>query len=195
VWGHDGEPARRVCSHVAAALLAVSAGGSAPADGARVDATGTRRRLRALCAAGWSGPALAERLGMEPSGLYLTLTSRALVRAATARAVRALYDELWDEPPPQGTRSERISAAKARGHAARMGWPPPMAWDDDAIDDPAASPADGWQRPARLRPAEVAAEARDLMRWQGLTPALAAGRLGVSPRALGVILRRHPEAA
>ena len=48
-----------------------------------------------------------------------------------AGRISAVYDELWATPGP-----DKGVASKARtlGHA------PPLAWDDDTIDDPAARP-------------------------------------------------------
>lgn len=36
---------------------------------------------------------------------------------------------------------------RARRHATAQGWPPPLAWDDDDIDNPDASPAN-WKEAA-----------------------------------------------
>lgn len=100
----------------------------------RVDSIGTVRRLRALVAIGWSQSKLARRLGMHPANFGAMLRARQ-VHQRTAQAVKALYEELWDQPPPTGTGYERAAAARAKAYAAEHGWPPPMAWDDDRIDD------------------------------------------------------------
>jgi hypothetical protein len=70
-------------------------------------------------------------------------------------------------------------------YAEAHGWPPPLAWDDDIIDDPAASPAPGWQRhDGRLRrSADIAEDAAELQR-QGHTREQIAARLGVTRAAL-----------
>lgn len=106
---------------------------------ALVDATGTRRRLQALAALGWPVREVAARVGMSRINLWQDM-QRARVLAGTARSVRDVYNELWDESPPRGTRAERISVAKTLAHARARGWPSPLAWDDDTIDDPAAKP-------------------------------------------------------
>jgi len=177
-------PARRVRPRTAAAILAIAPAADGLAPSAPVDATGTRRRLQALVATGWTQAQLAAQLGMLP-GNFGAMMRRAQVTAGTARAVRQLYDRLWDQPPdPQEWRA-KISASRARNHAAVSGWPPPLAWDDEAIDDPAAVPADGWQRTGRpLTPAELAADAADLITSQGYTRQHAAERLGVTKAAL-----------
>ncbi len=121
-------------------------------DGASVDATGTRRRLHALHAIGWSRRELARRLGVQHNSLrHMELTGR--TSAGLARSVQALYDELWDATPPTGTSRERVAVEAARAWARREGWVPPMAWDDDEIDNPAATPA-AVTGPHRISPTE-----------------------------------------
>jgi hypothetical protein len=115
------------------------------AEGVIVDATGTRRRLQALIACGWSQPQLGARLGMQGTNLGRLMAGPG-VRAGTARAVAVLYDELWNTPPPERTHVERQAAARARNRADRNGWPRPGAWDDDKIDDPGALVPAGWKR-------------------------------------------------
>lgn len=142
-------PARRIRPATARKLLAVRAN---PADGARVDATGTRRRLQALVACGWTKTHLAAELGQTPSNFNVTLHAHQ-VYASTMRAVRALYDRLWDQPPPETTRWERQAASRARNYARTRGWPRPMAWDDELIDDPQHQPHCGIERRRRTRAA------------------------------------------
>ncbi|MEI4273910.1 hypothetical protein TEK04_19490 [Klenkia sp. LSe6-5] len=133
--GKQEPPPRRIKGDVARALLAVPI--PAPDQllgGAKVDGTGTRRRLQALVAIGYPLSRLAGRLGMEP-GNFSRVIAADVVVASTHRAVAALYDELWDQPQHAG-----CGATRARRRAEHEGWPPPAAWDDDTIDDPAAGP-------------------------------------------------------
>ena len=188
-------PSRRIRTGTAQRLLAVRFSEANLAAGTAVEAAGTRRRLQALIATGYSGRSLAARLVMEPAHLYRILSGRPAVMAATACRVRELYDRLWGQPPPQGTRGERISAAKARAHAARRGWPPPLAWDDDTIDDPGSSPGP-WRRSGRRRSRDLAADARELAAC-GYTRTQVAQRLGISRDALDKAISRaaHRERA
>lgn len=182
-------PSRRVRHSTETAILAVPVRPPVPLPGrVLTGATGTQRRLQALIAAGWPPAYLADALGADRNNFYRLLT-RDQVRAATARAVRELYDDLWDTPPPAGPYKSAASA-RARDTAASRGWPPPAAWDDDTIDNPAARPAPGWQR-SRLTSADLADEARDLL-GQGLTRDLAAQRLGRTRYAVDKALARHP---
>jgi transcriptional regulator with XRE-family HTH domain len=181
-------PGRRIRPAAAERLLAIHPVPQNLAATAAVDATGTRRRLQALTAGGWSGRTLAARLPMEPAHLNRILRGRPTVAAATAGRVRQLYNQLWDQPPPEHGRGQRISAAKARSHATRQHWPPPLAWDDDTIDDPAAQPHP-WRAARRRSSAALAADAAELA-TDGYTRAQAAARLGVSRNTLDQAIRR-----
>jgi hypothetical protein len=154
---------------------------TAAAAGAPVlaDATGTRRRLQALVAIGWHRAELARRLHLGPSQ-FKALLRRRRVAAGTAAAVEALYDRIWDQWPG-GACAER-----ARRYAAALGWPVPMAWDEEDLDDPAAGPAAGWRRPARATwcAGDLAEDAGFIIATQGCGRALAAERLGVTKDAL-----------
>lgn len=181
-------PSRRIRTATAKRLLAVRFSEAYLAPGTAIEAAGTRRRLQALMATGWSGRSLAKQLAMEPGHLHRILGGRPAVTAATARRVRELYDRMWDQPPPEATRGERISAVKTRAHAARRGWPPPLAWDDDTIDDPDARPQP-WQRPTRRRSDDLVADAAELG-GLGYTRAQMAQRLGISRDALDKAISR-----
>lgn len=101
------------------------------------DATGTRRRLQALAACGWSLRTQAAYLGMTRQGLTNISSGRnKYVKTTTAAAVRALYDRLWDVPPSTRTHSQSLSVSVTLAVARRHGWLPPAAWDDDLIDLP-----------------------------------------------------------
>ena len=125
-------------------LLAVTPGALRQA-GARRDATGARRRLRALTAMGHPAVSLARRLDVPPSTVQAVIGGRAVtVTAAMHVAVCELYEQIWDLRPFERTPAERRAAAAARTRAARHGWPPPMGLDDDRIDDPGYQPRTRW---------------------------------------------------
>jgi len=184
-------PSRRIRPQTAAAILAVRPSAQAAAPGALVDSAGTHRRVQALVTNGWSQARLAGQLAVTGSN-FGTMMRRGQVTAATARAVRELYDRLWDKPPPENSQRERIAATRARNYAAQRGWVPPLGWDDDIIDDPAGKPAEGWKRPARSRrrSADLAEDAGQLLARDGYTREHAAARLGVAPSTLDAALRR-----
>lgn len=144
--------------------------------GRPIDATGTRRRLQALVASGRSLRTLADRLRMRHASVALIASGeRREVYPATARAVADLYDQLWDRPPPQSTKAERISVAKARAFASRRQWAVAAAWDDDTIDHPDARPDLG----AKTRRSDALAEDSDWLLTQGFTLEQIAERFGV----------------
>lgn len=111
------------------------------ADHAHIASIGATRRIRALMALGWSQTKLAERLGVTPSNFtHLPAGSRPYILAATARAVIQLYDELSMTRPPEATHRDRIAASRSRGYAKARRWVPPLAWDDEDLDNPTAHP-------------------------------------------------------
>lgn len=109
-----------------------------------LDNTGALRRLQALVALGWSQAELGRRLGYADckgvSGINELMRSRQKIRRGTFARIVALYDELSMRLPPETTQYEKAVAVRARNKAARRGWAPPLAWDEETIDDPAARP-------------------------------------------------------
>ena len=98
-------------------------------------AVGTRRRLQALSAAGWSTRQLAARLGVTASAIaQLRSTGRQRVLARTAADVAVLYDDCWWRTPPGRYQ------ARAEGYAEAQGWVPPWRWHGVELDDPDATP-------------------------------------------------------
>lgn len=108
------------------------------ADGQRIDATGTRRRLQALAAFGWSLNHVSRVTGYTRSAISRLADNPSFVLASTARTIAALYDELSMTPGP---------SVRAARDAVRRGFVPPLAWDDDNIDDPTAQPHGDIERP------------------------------------------------
>jgi hypothetical protein len=119
-----------VCGRTAASLLAVTARTAPPRVGL-ISSTGTCRRVRALAALGWSFPQQAKRLGVSPQRVreLSLLGDNSWVTPETADGVSDLFEQLSATPG---------DSTKARRHAARNGWLPPLAWDD--LDDPRESP-------------------------------------------------------
>lgn len=123
-------------------ILAVPVDGRAVAPRRLVRAVGTRRRVQALVACGWSRQQLAVRLGATPTTIG-TLARADVCSVHMAVAVRDLYEVLWDKQPTAATGPQRQSVSRARAEAGRRGWAPPLAWDDGTIDDPSAVPDTG----------------------------------------------------
>lgn len=143
-----------------------------------VPAIGARRRIRALYAIGHTADTIAADLGVKPFAIrnIVNHPGRWIARTAHDDIVTA-YERLWDVPGPSGHN---------RARAARWGWLPPMAWDDDTIDDPAATPDTGDAGPNRSgRPAEHVAEDVEflLQRDPTATADQIAHRLGYADRS------------
>ncbi|MEN1976879.1 hypothetical protein [Cellulomonas olei] len=182
-------PSARVHRATADRILAVT-----PADvaaSAEVDAIGTRRRLQALTALGWSVSRIATDFGLDRQALDAALRGRPKVLARTADAVRAAFDAIGDRRAPDATHREKIAAARARARAEAAGWAPPAAWDPEQLDDATATPPapQAWVLPAKKR------ATLDLDEWAHLVaagedPRRAAARCGVSWDAVEVAIAR-----
>lgn len=147
-----------------------------------VDGTGTRRRLQALAARGWTALRLAEHHTATRQKIRQVLlsTDNEAVTAEFARSVIRLYDDLWDRLPPCPD-----GAALARSEAAAHGWPPPMAWDDEDLDDPRAQPSMCEPSKGHLHLEDL----EDCVSWGFDLPG-AADRLHVSIDAVTACARR-----
>ena len=129
---------KRITPRVEAKILAVEVD---LADGARVDSTGAVRRIQALVALGWSQSKICIRLGVSRSNFTpIAQGARPTMLVAHDKAIRALYAEWSMRLPPQTQWRDKIAANRARNYAKAAGWLPPLAWDDDLIDDPNATP-------------------------------------------------------
>lgn len=145
-------PPRARCERrVAEAVLAIQPSVDTLADGASIDSTGTRRRVQALVAIGWSQSRIAGMAGWQ-SGNFWRLMNQDRCTVATARVVRNIYDQCWNAPQTGADRHSKTAATRARRFAAERGWLPPLAWDDDLIDDPGHTPVLG--RDGRMSPEE-----------------------------------------
>ncbi|MEX3644494.1 hypothetical protein [Mycolicibacterium porcinum] len=173
-------PARTVAGHNADRLLAVPLPGPSvhriTDPGQLVPADGTVRRLRSLVAIGYRQADLCRRIGVsKDNGGRVFRGEHPTVRARFACRVDDLFQELQLTPGPHNA---------SRDRAARLGWLPPLAWDEDTIDNPYAAPDLG--RDERVRLPEKYVELREL----GYSDALIVARLDVTARALERALER-----
>ena len=134
--GRNLAPSKRIRPATADAILAV---GLDLAPGARIDSTGTARRIQALCALGYSLSQVGDQVGILRSNFTDIAHGRGMVTVATAAAIRDLYDRWSMTIPPTETRVEKYRVSRAKNYAKANGWVPPLAWDDDTIDDPSAT--------------------------------------------------------
>lgn len=137
---------------------------------------GVRRRIEALRAYGWPIHALADQLGTD----HRDITTRLKRDRCTYlwwSDVDALYERLS---------TTHGGSRRAATYAERQGWLLPMEWEGHDIDDPRVTP------PRSRRTAGVAMRDRIAERRQevqrlvdlGVTTAIIAARLGVTPRQI-----------
>ena len=130
----------------------------------RLDAGGTRLRLRALHVMGHGCVRIARALGVRETAIQELVRGDARTVSPKLRdKVTALYDAWWDKRAPERTRFERNAATAARRRAIAGNWCAAAALDDDQLDFPGYRPDQGWKpatgtgtapdirRPARRR--------------------------------------------
>ena len=159
----------------------------------KVPAAGTARRLQALVAVGWTQSAIAARAGVTFQAINYLIGKdpQGTVRQTTAQKITALYEQLWRGPGTPRDRWDGAGQLRAREFARNRGWVPPMAWDDDTIDNPQATPSGarvtGWKDKADA----LTDDLTELLA-HGISPIEAARRLGYTRvESLARRLERH----
>lgn len=100
---------------------------------------GARRRLQALAYNGWTMQALADQLGRS-RGWLSHINGEQSLQLRNHQLIANLYERLWDvEPTPAADEWGQRSIDVTRARARRLGWLPPLAWDD--IDTDVEPPA------------------------------------------------------
>jgi hypothetical protein len=113
---------------------------------ARVDAGGSRLRLRALHVMGHGSARIARALSVRPSAIQQLVNGDAATISPHLRdAITSLYDAWWDKRAPERTRAERGAATAARRRAIAGNWCAGAALDDDLLDTPGYRPSHGWK--------------------------------------------------
>lgn len=100
----------------------------------KVDSTGLIRRVQALNSLGWSNYSIATRAGVQREQIRQWCQRKSVYRASHDTVAR-IYDELSMTLPPQRTRYERMDVTRTRNRARRLGFLPPLAWDDIDRDE------------------------------------------------------------
>ena len=125
-----------------AALLAVT---SESVSCGRLDACGTRLRLRALHVMGHGSARIARAAGASEQAIQkITRGQTAAIRPGLRDAVAAVFDAWWDKRAPERTRHERAAATAAHRRAAAGNWCAGAGLDDDELDVPGYRPAWCW---------------------------------------------------
>ena len=113
---------------------------------ARLDAGGTRLRLRALHVMGHGSARIARALGVREATIRRLVTGDAVTISPKLRdAITDLYDAWWDKRAPERTRFERGAATAARRKAIAGNWCAGAGLDDDLLDTPGYRPASKWK--------------------------------------------------
>ncbi|ABD58068.1 hypothetical protein P755_gp096 [Mycobacterium phage Quink] len=149
----------------------------------QVASLGTVRRLQSLRRLGYSIKDLADRVGLTRAALDAILgqPDRKWVNQSTAEAVKKVFAELQATPPPETATTRRAAEV-----AKERGWPLPLAWDEDAIDDPSAEPHD-----VERRKTDWYQEYLDIKENLGITTqSQIARRMGIREEALYQRLKR-----
>ena len=101
-----------------------------------IPAIGTARRAQALNALGHTWRDIAEHMGVKFQVVQQLARYRKYVTRETEQKIAEIYDRMSMTLPVQDAVHK-----KARTLAIEKGWLPPLAWDDDDIDDPAGLPS------------------------------------------------------
>ena len=112
----------------------------------RVDAGGSRLRLRALHVMGHGSARIARALGVREMTIRQIVRGDARTVSPKLRdAITELYDAWWDKRAPARTRFDRGAATAARKRAIAGNWCAGAALDDDLLDIPGYRPRHGWK--------------------------------------------------
>ena len=133
---------RRAQPATATALLTVA---RRILSGSRLDAGGTRLRLRALHVMGHGSARIARAAAAHPQTIRKLVRGDARTVSPQLRtAIIAVYEAWWDKRAPTRTRFERAAATAARKRAIAGNWCAAAALDDDLLDLPGYMPRQGW---------------------------------------------------
>jgi lambda repressor-like predicted transcriptional regulator len=188
---HRQQP--RITNAVAQRLFAVTDGTilTRGNDDGFVRNLGARRRIEALLALGWRHTEItAAMAAADPS----VRTTSQLVKhqignwigRRTHDAVCAAYDQLALRPGP---------STVTRNRSLKAGYAPPLAWDDEDLDNPDAQPAgvDTDRKPNRKQKLPPVEDLLFLLET-GESIAAIASRYGASEDGVLAALRRAPAA-
>lgn len=147
---------------------------------AKVDATGVRRRIKALGRDGYSTARIDTELGLPPGTARVWLRYSRGIDPRHDAAMADLYAR-WAGIPAETNGSTVADAEAVRAMAFRRRWPPAAAWDDEIrIDDPQAVPA-SWRTTWRAE--DLFAESEPYLQ-AGESYVVVAHHLGVKVPAL-----------
>jgi hypothetical protein len=133
----------RTSPRTAAAILSVP---SPAITRARIDAGGTRLRLRALHVMGHGSARIARAAGVREIAIRKLVSGDARTISPKLRdTITDLYDDWWDKRAPERTPAQRGAATAARKRAIAGNWCAAAALDEDQLDVPGYRPRHGWK--------------------------------------------------
>lgn len=139
-------PRRKITAQTHARLMSI---GFVPrAHQSHTLSLGAHRRVQALAALGWDYPDLAAQCGLATSQIS-SVPARGTIATALWVRIAQVYEELSMTIGP---------APRMQDFARALGWAPPLAWDDEDIDDPHGHP----RRPVGTRGVDEVAVQRVL---------------------------------
>ena len=147
------------------------------------NATGSRRRLQALMTIGWSLRQIEIQMNYSHGTLTNVMTNQYITRRKE-QDVKNIYNTLWNKKPIPVTHAEKVAVSKTINHARKKNYAPPMAWDDDTIDDPTATPAIRGGDHKSINYLEERLEQVKHLYNLGLPDHVIADRLGISERTI-----------
>jgi hypothetical protein len=151
---------------------------------------GSMRRVRALAARGWTPAGIEQAAGVPATDVRRALENETRLQPGTAARIAAAYDALWNKQPPQPTGPDKEEQDQLLRRAQYRAWPPPMAWDDDQLDNPDAPKPEGWKRTGGQSQVHAADRIEDITflreygGYQGASTAELAWRLSTTRSAL-----------
>jgi hypothetical protein len=147
---------RRAQPGTAAAVLTVT---SPALPRARLDAIGTRLRLRALHVMGHGSARIARAVGVHPVTIRKLVRGDARTVSQQLRdAIAGLYDAWWDKRAPSHTRFERAATTAAATEPSSATGAPPPPWMTTCSTSPATGPGTAGNPPPA--PASLPTSAR-----------------------------------
>jgi len=140
---------------------------------------GTKRRIQALMAIGYPMDYIDQQSGVDTRSVVYR---NGRVARSTHDAVKRVYEELWATPGP---------SAETRNRALRSGYLPPMAWDDETIEDANHRPGTPEFSDKRATKRELFIRDVEHLASFGIRIDSVAHQLGMKPDALEKRLERY----
>lgn len=169
-------------THEAVLGVRVPARGCRPQADGFIDATGSKLRLQALSALGFTRTLIATEVGVSKRTVGdIRRGEQRRVHLDLHIAINAAYSRLWNQNPADHGVPSHI-AAGLRTSAAAAGWKRPLDLDEDALDTPGYQPVPVEDPAGRDDLLDLRREEIEHLASFGLAEQEIATRLGMSPK-------------